>query len=126
MEKQRITFQKGDFLAIFLVVLLAAAVAFAYIPRQTGQEAVAVVFLAGEQVGKLPLSENAQITVKGTYTNVVSVQDGKVCVTYSDCPGEDCVHSAAISGAGRSIVCLPNQMEVRVLSGGSQVDFVVG
>ena len=50
-------------------------------------------------------------------------------VTQSDCPGQDCVHSGAVSRAGQSIVCLPARVIVR-LEGGqkdeSAPDVVIG
>ena len=46
--------------------------------------------------------------------------------TESDCPGRDCVHSGSIGSTGRSIVCLPNRVEIRVISAEADVDFVVG
>ena len=56
----------------------------------------------------------------------LAINDGASACTASDCPGQDCVHSGAIHTAGRSLVCLPNRVEIRVVSGGSDVDFVVG
>ena len=64
--------------------------------------------------------------ITGTYSNTITVEEGKIAITASDCPGEDCVHSGAIHTSGRSIVCLPNGVEVRVVSAQSDVDFVVG
>ncbi|MBQ8917117.1 MAG: NusG domain II-containing protein, partial [Oscillospiraceae bacterium] len=49
----------------------------------------------------------------------------RACIAQSTCPGEDCVHSGWISSPGRSVVCLPNRVEIRI-TGSSEVDFVVG
>jgi len=46
-------------------------------------------------------------------------------IAESTCPGNDCVHSGKIHSAGRSIVCLPNRVEIRI-TGESDVDYVVG
>ena len=62
--------------------------------------------------------------IGGAYINRVEVRDGRIAIVDSDCPGEDCVHSGWISRPGRSIVCLPNRLEIRV-TGTSDVDFVV-
>ena len=74
----------------------------------------------------LSLDTDTSFEITGKYTNVITVQDGNIAITSSDCPGEDCVHSGAISSTGRSIVCLPNEVEVRVVNAASDVDFVVG
>ena len=57
---------------------------------------------------------------------MITVSQGKVSITSSDCPGMDCVHSGAISASGRSLVCLPNGVEVRIVGRTDDVDFVVG
>ena len=49
-----------------------------------------------------------------------------IAITGSDCPGEDCVHSGWIKASGRSIVCLPNKVEIRIVGQSDDVDFVVG
>ena len=122
----RLRFQKGDFLAVALVLLLAVAVGLLFLP-QAGSEAAAVeIYMDGQLVKIIPLSEQVQFTVEGEYTNVIEVSGGKVAIIESSCPGMDCVHSGAISTTGRSLVCLPNGLEVRVVGTSGGVDFVVG
>ena len=70
------------------------------------------------------MNETTEFVVEGDYTNVISVEDGKAAIIESDCPGADCVHSGWIHEPGRSIVCLPNRVEIR-MEGASEVDFVV-
>lgn len=119
-------FQKGDILAVAIVAVLAVAVALAFLPSGDTGEAQVEIYHQGQLVHTMPLSRDGSYTLTGTYTNVITVADGKVSVTASDCPGEDCVHSAAISSVGRSIVCLPNGVEVRIVGKTGDVDFVVG
>lgn len=119
-----LSFRKADFAAIALVLLLAVLTAVAFLPEKVDGTVVSV-YLGGAQIGEYSLSQDAEIPVSGAYHNVVVIRDGKVAVIESDCPGEDCVHSGWISKAGRSIVCLPNRLEVRI-EGKSDVDFVVG
>lgn len=127
MEKQEfLRFQKGDFLAIAAVALLAVLVAVCFLPKGDSGTAAAQVYQDGALVKTLPLDTDASFEITGKYTNVITVKDGTVAITASDCPGEDCVHSGAIRASGRSIVCLPNAVEVRVVNEGSDVDFVVG
>ena len=67
-----------------------------------------------------------KIVLTNVYTNRIEIKDGKVFITESDCPGEDCVHSGWISEGGRSIVCLPNRVEIRIEGETeSEVDFIV-
>ena len=122
----RLRFQKGDWLAIVATLLLAVAVFALFLPRGENGPAVAEIYLDGKLIRRVPLDTPVEFTVDGDYTNTVAVRDGKIGVTASDCPGGDCMHSGQIGTSGRSIVCLPNRMEIRVVSAPGDVDFVVG
>lgn len=126
MKQEYLQFHKGDILAIAVVVILAVLVAVCFLPKGSSDAVVAEVYQDGELLRTLSLGENTSFVVTGTYTNTITVEDGKIAITASDCPGEDCVHSGTIHTSGRSIVCLPNGVEVRVVSAQSDVDFVVG
>ena len=126
MKQEYLQFHKGDILAIAVVVILAVLVAVCFLPKGSSDAVVAEIYQDGELLRTLSLEENASFAVTGTYTNTITVENGKIAITASDCPGEDCVHSGAIHTSGRSIVCLPNGVEVRVVSAQSDVDFVVG
>lgn len=121
-------FRRDDLLAMAAVLLLAAAVAVWLAIRAAAVDtAAAQVYLAGELAAELPLDRDGTYEVEGAYHNTVTVQDGKVAVTESDCPGGDCLRSGWISTAGRSIVCLPNRMEIRLTGAASDgVDIVIG
>ena len=122
----RLNFGRGDILAIALVALLALSVALCFMPDRTGNEdAVIQIFQDGKLIREIPLDEDTSLEIDGDYSNIILVQDQRVSISDSDCPGQDCMHSGWISEAGRSIVCLPNRVEVRI-AGSSDIDFVVG
>ena len=123
MDKH-LRFRKEDLLAVALVLLAAVLVFLCFLPR--GDAAYAEIYLKGELLHRLPLDRDSEIIVEGEYRNTVTVADGKIAVTASDCPGEDCVGCGWSNVTGRSIVCLPNGLEIRIVSGQSDVDFVVG
>ena len=126
MEQEHLRFRKGDILAIVLVAVLAVFVLICFLPQSSTEAVSAEIYQDGELRYTLPLDEDISLNISGRYTNTITVKDGKISVTASDCPGEDCVHSGEIYATGRSLVCLPNGVEVRVVSGSSDVDFVVG
>ena len=127
MAKQEfLRFRKGDFLAIAIVAVLAVLVALCFLPKGSDSPVQAQIYQSGDLIMTVPLEEDASFTITGKYTNVITVADGRIAVSASDCPGEDCVHSGAIHTSGRSIVCLPNSVEIRVVNAQSDVDFVVG
>lgn len=109
-----------------MVAVLAVFVAVLFLPRASQPAAKVEIYHQGQLVKTLSLDRDDSFTFVGKYTNVITVQDGKVSVSHSDCPGEDCVHSGKISAAGRSLVCLPNGVEVRIVGKADDVDFVVG
>lgn len=116
----------GDLLAALLVAVCAAGLLLGLTLRGTEGERTAVeVYHRGRLLYTLPLDRDGEWTVEGTYKNVITIRDGRVAVTASDCPGGDCVHMGWESRAGRGIVCLPNRLELR-LTGVSDVDAVVG
>jgi hypothetical protein len=121
----RLTFQKGDFFSILLVVLLIVGTAAAFIPwNASSEDAVVQIWQAGSLIHEYPLTAQETIRLSGDYENTIVIHDGHVAIAESNCPGADCVHSGQIDRPGRSIVCLPNRVEVRIV-GSSDVDFVV-
>lgn len=122
----RLRFQKGDMAVIAGIVLLAVLVFALFLPREESPVAYAEIYQDGKLLKTVMLSEDQEFTVTGRYTNTVTVCDGKIAVTQSDCLGEDCVSCGWQGSAGRSIVCLPNGLEIRVVAGSSDVDFIVG
>lgn len=121
----RLKFQKGDCIAVAAVLLLALAVALPFFTARD-EGATVQIYRDGELIQTMPLSRDATYTVEGAYTNVITVHDGAVSVTFADCPGEDCVHTGSIHAVGRSIVCLPNRVEIRIVGADADVDHVVG
>ena len=124
----RLRFRRTDLIAAGLVLLLAAALALWLAARAAAVEtAAAQIYVDGALTAELPLDRDGTYEVRGDYRNTVTVRDGRVAVTDSDCPGGDCLHSGWISTAGRSIVCLPNRMEVRLTGVESDgVDIAIG
>lgn len=118
----RLHWKKGDFLAVALVVVLAA-VALCALPALRSGGSFARIYLDGELVREVPLAVDQTFSVRGAYTNTVTVRDGAIAVTHSDCPTNDCVHMGWLRDGG-SIVCLPNRMEIRLV-GDTAVDAVL-
>lgn len=121
----KLGFQKWDILAIGAVLLLAAFVFVLFLPKSSHAPARAEIYLDGKLIKTLSLAEDQTFTVENAYTNTLSIRDGKIAVTHSTCPGGDCVSCGWLDSAGRSIVCLPNGLEIRVVAEGD-VDIIVG
>ena len=123
----KLTPRKGDILAVIFVILMMVCTGMMFLPRTgNGESAVVQIWQDGKLTDQLSLENDARIEVKGKYHNIIEIRDGKAAIVESDCPGEDCVHSGWIRTAGRSIICLPNRVELRIVGVDSEVDFVVG
>ena len=122
---EKLQFRKGDWLAISLVIVLALAVFLCFLPGNKQPSSQAQIYLNGECIQTVDLTKDQTFTVSDRYQNVIEVADGKISVTQSDCPGQDCVHSGSISTLGRVLVCLPNGVEIRIIAAEADVDFVV-
>ena len=125
-EKDNLRFRKGDLLAIGLVICIAISVILYFFPQGQQTAAQAQIYQNGELIKTVLLSEDQTFVVEGQYSCQITVKNGAISFTSSNCPGQDCVHSGSIQHAGRSLVCLPNKVEIRVISADSDVDFVVG
>lgn len=126
MKAERLQWKKGDFLALFFVLALAVGLLL-WFTLSAGNRSAATVqaYQNGQLLWEKPLNVDGTYEIIGDYQNQVTVRDGKVAITSSTCPGEDCVHQGFCSTPGRSIVCLPNRVELR-LTGFGEYDIVVG
>ena len=126
-NRMRLTFCKGDAVIIFLVILLAIFIGVLFVMNTgTGQGTTICVYQDGIKIQELPLREDTEVLIQNIYTNKLAVKEEKAAIVESDCPGMDCVHSGWISGKGRSLVCLPNRVEIRIEGEeDSEVDFIV-
>ena len=121
----KLTFVPGDIVVIVCVIALAVFVGIFFGKKlDTKEESMVAVYKDGKKVQEFSLDQDREILLEYDYTNKVVVKDRKVAITESDCPGEDCVHSGWLGQGGRSLVCLPNRVEIR-LEGESEVDFIV-
>ena len=126
MQKSKLRFCKGDWLAVGLVIAVAVAVLLCFLPRDSAPADYAQIYVNGELFKTVALDQDQTFVVEDLYCNQITVSDGAIAITESNCPGKDCVHSGSIHQTGRSLVCLPNRLEIRVVSESSDVDFVVG
>ena len=123
MERISLRMKKGDGIAIALICAAAMGAACFLPMLQGGGGVYARVLQNGEVVREVPLSVEQTFQIRGEYTNTVTVRDGKIAVTHSDCPNHDCVRMGWLQDGG-AIVCLPNRMEIR-LTGDTDVDAVI-
>lgn len=118
-----------DALVALAVLAAAAAILFAFRPK-SGNFLTARIVLDNELVAELPLSalsETVTLDVPGArYPITVEAENGRVRVSHSECPSQDCVHTGWVSRSGGQIICLPNRLVVTVTGGAADADAVTG
>lgn len=108
---------------ILIFAVLAVVCAAAALPLLFGEEAsYAEIHSHGTLIKTVSLSIDQEFTVDGH--NTVTVKDGKIAVTWADCPDGYCV-SRGFRSSGGDIVCLPNRLVITFV-GEQEVDSVVG
>ena len=109
-------------LIIVGILLLAALLLFVLVrlgqEESTGTDAVAVVSVDGEEVGRYPLSEDGVFSLNDG-SNILTVKDGEAWVSEANCPDKICMGMGKISRNAEFIACLPNRLIV-VIEGGEE------
>ena len=115
-------FKKADIIIAVVLVAICVAGTFAALPsKDPGQ--TAVVTVDGAEVERIDLSGDQDAVIETQYgVNTVTVKDGYVYISESDCRGQDCVRMGGISRPGQMIVCLPHHLTVTIEGGSSDPD----
>ena len=128
----RVRFMKQFLKTADVVIICAVAVIIGImtfqIYRNGGDAAVVRIDAAGRQ-WIYPIDQNDQLFIPGPLGNTeVVIEDGHVHVPDSPCTNKICVSTGEIRRSGQWIICLPNDVFVRIegeLPGDEEVDDVV-
>ena len=116
-------FRRADIflLAALLLLTVIGTVLFLRGNGSTGSDIYAVIYVDGEKLASLPLSEDTDYQVKtGRGSNLVCVRDRRVFVESADCPDKVCVHTPALTGETNGVIaCLPHRVIIRLEEGTS-------
>ena len=108
---------------IILFGAVAAACILLSLPLLSREQArFAQITSKGEVVKTVDLMIDQEFTVDGK--NTVTVKDGKIAVTWADCPDHYCMKRGFCAG-GTDIVCLPNRLVISFM-GEQDVDAAIG
>ena len=132
-----------DALVAAVVIALAVVTALLFPPPKTGggDQLTLVITVGGQEQSRTPMTQlpdgpvriegrgGYTLTLSPSYSDLPFSPEWSGRVSESDCPGQDCVHSGAVSRAGQSIVCLPARIVVQLEGGAAAddgVDLVIG
>lgn len=112
--------KKADIILLIILVVLGLGASFFSVYGKAAGDQVRVS-VDGEVYGIYHLNQDQEIDVtQNGHTNHITIKDGTVSMSYSDCKNQICVHTGAISEAKGSIVCLPNRVVVEIISDGNK------
>ncbi len=112
--------KKGDVLASFFTIALAAALAFAL---RTPSNADTVYITYSDRSFAYPLYEDKRIEIEnnGVHAAVI-IENGRVGVESTDCKNRICIEAGSISSG--CIICVPGGIVIRV--GEEEHDVIAG
>ena len=124
--KQAVLFRKADTL-ILMFWGMAALILFLLSARGIGGDpsgACLVIISGNETVGRYELDKDQ--TIRIGEGNTCEIKEGSVRMVSADCPDKLCVKSHGISKPGESIVCLPNNVILKITGqkGDADIDAV--
>ena len=108
--------RKADLLLLAAALVFGAVLAAVLLLRSPG--GTVQVRVAGAVTAGYPLDVDASYTITGANggTNLLVIEDGAARIEEASCPDGVCVHTGRIRRNGQSIVCLPNQAVVEIVS----------
>lgn len=109
--------KKAAALGLCIGIVLIGSVVWLVLGSQTPHTNRVEIVQDGNVLYSFPLSEMQDQTIRiaaenGSY-NVVTIQDGTICVSEAGCPDQICVRSGTLDSELRPIVCLPNKLVIR-------------
>lgn len=117
--------KKADIILV-VVILIIGCSALLYINLNKSEGTMVVVTVGGTVVETLPIDVDKTIEIKGPVaTNILQIKDGYADIIEATCEDEICVHSRKIKNNDETIVCLPNQVIVKVESNVTDNDNVI-
>lgn len=115
--------KKGDIFLLAIFVAAALLIAFSPLLQSRGfsgkdsQTLVLEIRISGELYGTYDLNQNQTIRIQNPYgSNTLSIQNGAVSMTESDCRNQICVQTGPIEAPGQMIVCLPHQLIAEIIA----------
>ncbi len=116
----------GDIFLMVAVALLAGVLFLLPFLSEKAKTAEIVISEAGE-VRVISLDQPAEYEISSRGVSLtVTVKDGTVFVSHSDCRDSICRNTPPISRGGQAIVCVPAGVVIRIAGEGGIVDGIAG
>lgn len=113
-------------LACFSAAAVAAAIGLVCLNSQEETKKIACIYEDGELVHKINLSNVTKPYTIQIGGNTVFVEKGQISMLEADCPDKICVKQGAISEGARPIICLPNNVLIKLTDDENDTDITIG
>lgn len=112
---------------ILVIVLLSlACLLWLYASRRSSSGQSAEIYVDGELVQTVSLTENQIFSPDGCPQVVLEISDGRIRFQSSSCPDKICVQTGWLSHEGEYAICLPLRVMVRIPAKAGSPDAVTG
>ena len=108
----------------FSLAAIAAAAGIVYLNSNSTEKKYACIYQDGVLVHKINISDVEKPYTITVGNNVILVEKGQISMSDADCPDGLCIKQGAINTEARPIVCLPNNVVVKLTNDENDVDAV--
>ncbi|MBQ4526896.1 MAG: NusG domain II-containing protein [Clostridia bacterium] len=112
--------------ACFSIAAITAAAGIIYLNVRDGNGKYACIFEDGVLVHKIDLTRVSKPYTLEMDGNIILVEKGQISIVEADCPDKLCIKQGAIQDGARPIVCLPNNVVIKITDDVSDVDITTG
>ncbi|MBQ7015933.1 MAG: NusG domain II-containing protein [Firmicutes bacterium] len=121
--------KKRNDIILAVVMILVAAAGFLWYNLAKEEGAAVMLIQNGEEVQSFSLNDEVEylIETEDDSFNLLVIQGGKAFMKEASCPDQICVNHRPVSNVGETIVCLPNEIVIKVIEKNSQseIDMVI-
>ena len=116
--------RKADIILAIILIILGLFIS--YISVSDNREGTSVtVTIDGKPYASYPLAEDKVIEIsEKNHINKITIKNGTVSMTFSDCTNQDCVLHSPIHRTGETIVCLPHKLVVEITGDDYEFDAI--
>ena len=99
------------------VLLLAALCLFFVLPKTKSEGNYVEVKQGNDVTGTYSLEKDGRYEIKAFYgSNILVIKDGSAYMEEASCKDHICMNMGHISQVGETIICLPNEVFVKVIN----------
>ena len=121
--------KKRNDIILAVVMILVAAAGFLWYNLAKEEGGAVMLIQDGKEVQSFSLNDEVEylIETEDDSFNLLVIQGGKAFMKEASCPDQICVNHRPVSNVGETIVCLPNEIVIKVIekSSQSEIDMVI-